>query len=508
MQPEGETCTNYFIFLVSIVCFAGTQCRELKYASLLAGIALIAAFGVAGLQIYIAAAYSPDHGDTHGKGVGDHENHNHGFEVVWDKFGPPDPSSSTASVEMALSLTTAIWAYVPSLLIAELAFEMESPEHLSRSIALSAGLNVATFLAVGLSVWFLWEGGVDDPITLSEAASSPSGACGSGLVPDSPPPSPPPKKNPILQGWPKSSFAGRMLSSLLCLSNFVGYCLDSVPLARWCQRRFVPHFSGQWDMRSVGRYALISAPAWVFGVFAAVFVGALTLAAPFLLRSARASPSPSAGSPSGLFVMLSWVTALTVPACNLIFPSIFTLCALGPPPPAARQAALTRSLMSDVEAPTPGRCIRQSITRTEGVIAACVLLWGLFALVICTYAAIGKTFDPIVRGPQVRPLHEAPISDHIEMRGREPTPHCFDKSTSRYLRSSAARAGASTISVRKFSSAPLLNCVFIVSFPRAVFERRECRGGGLEGSQGSAQGAVAGRHTERTAMRTAGRGEP
>ena len=53
---------------------------------------------------------------------------------------------------MALSLTTAIWAYVPSLLIAELAFEMESPEHLSRSIALSAGLNVATFLAVGLSV--------------------------------------------------------------------------------------------------------------------------------------------------------------------------------------------------------------------------------------------------------------------------------------------------------------------------------------------------------------------
>ena len=137
MQPEGETCTNYFIFLVSIVCFAGTQCRELKYASLLAGIALIAAFGVAGLQIYIAAAYSPDHGDTHGKGVGDHENHNHGFEVVWDKFGPPDPSSSTASVEMALSLTTAIWAYVPSLLIAELAFEMESPEHLSRSIALS-----------------------------------------------------------------------------------------------------------------------------------------------------------------------------------------------------------------------------------------------------------------------------------------------------------------------------------------------------------------------------------
>mmetsp|Transcript_2305 Transcript_2305/g.7121 ORF Transcript_2305/g.7121 Transcript_2305/m.7121 type:complete len:484 (-) Transcript_2305:51-1502(-) len=350
VQPEGETCTNYFIFLVSLVCFAGTQCRELKYASLLAGIALAAGIGVAGLQIYIAAAYSPDHGDTHGKGVGDHENRNRGFEVVWDKPGPPDPSSSrTASVEMALSLTTAIWAYVPSLLIAELAFEMESPEHLSRSIALSAGLNVATFLAVGLSVWCLWEGGVDDPITLSE-------------------------------GWPRSSFAGRLLSSLLCLSNFVGYCLDSVPLARWCQRRFVPRFSGQWDMRSVGRYALISAPAWVFGVLVAVFVG----------------------SPSGLFVMLSWATALTVPACNLIFPSIFTLCALGPPPPAARsQAALTRSLMSDVEAPTPGRCIRQSITRTEGAIAACVLLWGLFALVICTYAAIGKTFDPIVRGPQV-----------------------------------------------------------------------------------------------------------
>ena len=97
MQPEGETCTNYFIFLVSLVCFAGTQCRELKYASLLAGIALVAGVGVAGLQIYIAAAYSPGHGDTHdGKGVGDHEDRNRGFEVVWDKFGPPDPSSRSA----------------------------------------------------------------------------------------------------------------------------------------------------------------------------------------------------------------------------------------------------------------------------------------------------------------------------------------------------------------------------------------------------------------------------
>ena len=169
--------------------------------------------------------------------------------------------------------------------------------------------------------------------------------------------------------------------------------------------------------------------------------------------------------------MLSWVTALTVPACNLIFPSIFTLCALGPPPPAARQAALTRSLMSDVEAPTPGRCIRQSITRTEGVIAACVLLWGLFALVICTYAAIGKTFDPIVRGPQVCPLHEAPISDHIEMRGREPTPHCFDKSTSRYLRSSAARAGAST-SPKAPSSAALAGELKTAQGPRCI--AREC----------------------------------
>ena len=96
MQPEGETCTNYFIFLVSLVCFAGTQCRELKYASLLAGIALVAGVGVAGLQIYIAAAYSPGHGDTHGKGVGDHEHRNRGFEAVWDKVGPPDPSSRSA----------------------------------------------------------------------------------------------------------------------------------------------------------------------------------------------------------------------------------------------------------------------------------------------------------------------------------------------------------------------------------------------------------------------------
>ena len=124
------------------------------------------------------------------------------------------------------------------------------------------------------------------------AASSPSGtsAASASLLPPPPP-----------QGWPRSSFAGRLLSSLLCLSNFVGYCLDSVPLARWCQRRFVPRFSGRWDLRSVGRYALISAPAWVFGVLVAVFVGAQP---PAISRYLPLSPAISRNLPQSRGVRL------------------------------------------------------------------------------------------------------------------------------------------------------------------------------------------------------------
>ena len=64
-------------------------------------------------------------------------------------------------------------------------------------------------------------------------------------------------------------------------------------------------FSDGWRLADCARYALISLPSILFAVLAAVFVG----------------------QPGGLFTMLAWATALTVPALNLIFPALCTLAA-------------------------------------------------------------------------------------------------------------------------------------------------------------------------------------
>ena len=112
---------------------------------------------------------------------------------------------------------------------------------LRRSILLSAALNIVVFIGVGLPVAIAWGTTVSDPITLSAH-------------------------------WPKSDPAARALSAFLCVANFVGYCLDSVPLARWCQRRFLPSFRGGWSVCAVGTYALASLPAFAFGLLASILV--------------------------------------------------------------------------------------------------------------------------------------------------------------------------------------------------------------------------------------------
>ena len=107
---------------------------------------------------------------------------------------------------MALALTASLWAYVPSFLVTELASEMKSPADLRKSIVLSAVLNATVFLGVGLPIASAWGLSVEDPISLSAY-------------------------------WPSRAPAARAHSGVLALANYVGFCLDSVPLARWCQRR-------------------------------------------------------------------------------------------------------------------------------------------------------------------------------------------------------------------------------------------------------------------------------
>ena len=323
VEPTGATCTNYFIFAVSLVCFLSTQVRELRNASALAGVSLFASLGVAILQLVVVASTleaMPEAGIGGGGG---------GYTPVAVPNEEGDGGGVVAGIEMALALTTCAWAYVPCLLVTELAHEMpERPERMRRSIFLSAAMNIVVFLAVGIPVAAMWGGDVSDPITKSAR-------------------------------WPKEHAAARAMSALLALANFVAYCLDSVPLARWCQRRFLPEFRGGWGWRDVRSYALACCPTFVFAVFASVFVG----------------------QPGGLFTMLAWVTALTVPALNQIVPAALVLCGRG---------------TGKVGGTLNGR------TQTAVTAAAwCVLAAGVGSLLVCLYGAVGKSANAEVRGPQV-----------------------------------------------------------------------------------------------------------
>lgn len=208
--------------------------------------------------------------------------------------------------------------------------------------------------------------------------------------------------------WPRHAVGARLLSALLCCANMVSYCLDSVPLARWCQRSFFPGFAGGWGVLAVGQFMLIALPSWAFGVLAATFVGA----------------------PSGLFTMLAWVTAVTIPALNLILPACFALAASGRK---AKEVACDHALLAAaasraeagvtheagfvLEVPQPsagsvldssGRgstrynttlVVRLSTCQRAGALG--VLIIGLGSLLVCLYAAVGKSIDAEVRGPQV-----------------------------------------------------------------------------------------------------------
>ena len=71
-----------------------------------------------------------------------------------------------------------------------------------------------------------------------------------------------------------------------------------MPLARYCQRAWLPHFCDDWSPRSTLTYAALSLPTFLFGVLAALVVG-------------------------NLLVLLAFVSALSVPWVTQILPALF-----------------------------------------------------------------------------------------------------------------------------------------------------------------------------------------
>lgn len=71
-----------------------------------------------------------------------------------------------------------------------------------------------------------------------------------------------------------------------------------MPLARFCQRAWLPHFKDDWSPRSILTYAGLSLPTFLFGVIAALVVG-------------------------NLLVLLAFVSALSVPWVTQLLPALF-----------------------------------------------------------------------------------------------------------------------------------------------------------------------------------------
>ena len=116
------------------------------------------------------------------------------------------------------------------------------PAALRKSLRLSAALNLAMSIGVGGIVAVHWGSDLPDPISLSSA-------------------------------WPRESVAARALGGFLCVANFASYCLDSVPLGQFCQRRYYPSFVDNWSCKSCLVYMLLTLPAFIFALVASIAVG-------------------------------------------------------------------------------------------------------------------------------------------------------------------------------------------------------------------------------------------
>jgi len=317
-------CNDYYIFTIAALCLLTTQARKLSNTQVLSVISIVSVFVIAVLQITAALMYENE------------------AKVPALAFGNPDEHWLTRTSEALLGTTTAAWAYVPAFLTVELATCMQEPKDFGRSLVLSGVLNVVVFLGVGIVVVARWGYDVTDPITLVK-----------------------------VEAWEQGNWLNTALSFFLLVGNFVSYMLDSVPLARWCQKVWVPGFADTWSWGDIGTYLLCTLPTFLFGLV-------LSIAIP------------------NLFVLLACTTALTVPWVTQIYPAVLYL----------RLFASERGAAARLLACAEGDAHRmesspevQMATLAEKVRAYLVLFVGVASFVVCLLAAIGKASIAELRGP-------------------------------------------------------------------------------------------------------------
>lgn len=226
LDRQGD-CTDYYILGVSLLCFLTTQVRTLTNTQTFSLISLTCVTVVTVFELYLVLSTKNPEKES--------------AQLV----GHPFKSDNLAGVmNMLLALTCTAWSYVPSFLSIELISAMPRPRDFKKSILLSGSMNMLLFIGLGCAVVSHWGWNLVDVVYLTKC-------------------------------WPSSHVLSRIMQGLLLTANMVSYTLDSVPLARFCQRAWAPNFKDDWSLSSIAFYALLSLPTYLFGVIASIVVGNL-----------------------------------------------------------------------------------------------------------------------------------------------------------------------------------------------------------------------------------------
>mmetsp|Transcript_19288 Transcript_19288/g.38526 ORF Transcript_19288/g.38526 Transcript_19288/m.38526 type:complete len:476 (+) Transcript_19288:73-1500(+) len=340
-QKMLEGCTDYWIFIVAALCFATTQMRDLSNVTAISFTSLGCVIAVI-LSVFTIVADTPNP-----------------FKQDASWIGNPDMTTegreSTGWTIFMLGATTTAWAYVPSFLTAELSNSrvMEYPSDFPKAIALSALLNCVVYIGVGLFVVLQWGWKVNDPLMLGATD--------------------------YLNLWPSTDLRARALNLFWFVACLVSYALDSIPLGRQCQRYFDPNFDiTDFSPLACFKYMLYTLPTFILAVVMAILV-------------------PS------LFCMLAFMTALTVPWVNCVFPAYLYKCEARNRAEKEKKDSSQRLLEDNIE---DGSSLRFSLKLDSHRLphdwsVNLVSVSGYIIFIACAYGAVGKLATAELRGPVV-----------------------------------------------------------------------------------------------------------
>lgn len=248
----GWTCPSKYVLLVAGLCFLTTQVRVLKNTKIFTILSLVCCFAMAAIIVFAAFRY---------------ENPQK-VEASW--FGNPAPEYS--AFRFMGAFTIPIWAYVPTFLTVELSAYMDSTDDFRNSLKLSAVLNLLVFFLVGLPTVYNWGYNCEEVITLTPGVKD--------------------------TAWKAGSFTlASFYNFFQLMGNFVSYCLDSVPLTRFCQQKWAPNYGDRYTVCDILLYMMYTLPTFLFALVIVMFI-------------------PSVNT------LLDFTTALSGPWVSHIFPAV------------------------------------------------------------------------------------------------------------------------------------------------------------------------------------------